>query len=80
MNSLLLDRATDEQIEKKYLLWNYATTEAFGGELSHAQIRREKELRNDDTDIDSLRSFSGGFWKFAKYYEARLGNNKEQGL
>lgn len=78
MDSLLLGRATDEQIKKKYLLWHYAMTEVFGGGLSHAERRREEELRNNDTDIDNLRSFSGGFGEFAKYYEERLGNNEEQ--
>ena len=74
----MLDRATDEQIEKKYLLWHYVMTESFGGELTPEQIRREEELRADATSIDSLESFSGGFWRFSKYYKARLGNNKEQ--
>jgi len=69
-----LERATDAQIEKKYLLWHYAMIEAFGGELSHAQQSKEKELRDDDTDIDSLRFFSGGFHEFAEYYEARIGS------
>tara|TARA_B110000977_G_C10902369_1_gene425836 strand:+ start:352 stop:585 length:234 start_codon:yes stop_codon:yes gene_type:complete len=76
MNAIL-DRATDEQIEKKYKLWHYMMVEGFGGVLKEDQIADRGILESNNVNIDSLRNFSGGFYKLELYWIERL-NKKEQ--
>jgi hypothetical protein len=67
-----LDKATDEMIHKKYLLWHYGMIVGFGGELLDVQKEKKEELLSDDIDIEGLNGDLGGFSKFQTYALERL--------
>jgi hypothetical protein len=74
----LIDSATDEMIEKKYKLWHYKMVESFGGVLREEQVIDRTRLESNNVNIDSLRNFSGGFYKLELYWIGRLNKQRKQ--